>query len=70
MKEKQNGKGKLEQHSHKKEITYYKCEQHRNPCVKKYRSRLCDYIKTFLKNIHSKRLQLFKPLLPFQEVYL
>ena len=34
MKEKHNGKGKLEQHSHKKEITDYKCEHDSNPCVK------------------------------------
>ena len=34
MKEKQNGKGKLGQHSHKKETKDYKCEQQRNPCVK------------------------------------
>ena len=70
MKEKQNGKSKLEQHSHKKEITNYKCEQHTNPCVKKHRSQLCDYIKNFLKNIHSKRLKWFQPILLLWEVYL
>ena len=70
MKEKKNGKGKIEQNSHKKLIEYYKYKQHKNPYVKKRQSRLCDYIKTFLKNIHSKILQWFQPLLPFREVYL
>ena len=69
MKEKHNGKSKLEQHSHKREITDYKCEQHMNPCMKTPTSALQLYENSLEKHTQQK-LQWFQPLLLLQEVYL